>query len=175
MGTSPVLQGDTLPRRAASGAVFLIGAGIYALLQHSETVTFIVTPLSVGLIAIVAGLLSTRRRAMATGLVLAGWGVAVVLVDSEVVSGERTTPAYMLGIGAGLLVARALAPRLERIDWMTSGAIAAVLGPLSLYLAYDFETLGRWPAWALSLVAVAVWELYWGVGPRRLRRGAISR
>ncbi len=30
----------------------------------------------------------------------------------------------------------------------------AALGPLGLYLSYDVGALGRWPAWALSLLAL---------------------
>lgn len=152
--------------------VFLAGAGVYALLQRSGTVDFNVTPLSFGIIAVVAGLASSRRRAIATGLVLAGWGTAVVLVDHGAIPAERTTPAHMLGIGIGLLAAAALAPKARRADWLTSGVIAAVLGPLGLYLSYDVAALGRWPAWALSLVALAGWELFWGVGPRSARHVA---
>lgn len=151
--------------------VFLAGAGVYALLQRSGAVEFNVTPLSVGIIAVVAGLASRRRRTLATGLVLAGWGTAVLLVDNGAIPAQRTTPAYMLGIGIGLLAAAALAPKDRRGEWLTSGAIAAVLGPLGLYLSYDVGALGRWPAWALSLLALACWELFWGVGPRSGRHG----
>jgi len=151
---------------AISGVVFLAGAGVYALLQSSGITDFDTTPLSVGIIAILAGLLSSRQRAIATGLVLAGWGTAVLLVANEVVPAPRTTPAYMLGIGVGLLLAALLAPEAHRGDWLTSGAIAAAFGPLGLFLSYDVSSLGRWPAWALTLVALAVWELFWGMVPR---------
>lgn len=160
-----------MARRAASGVVFLAGAGVYALLQGSGTVDFDVTPLSVGVVAVVAGLASSRRRVVATGLVLAGWGAAVLLVAGGVVPAPRTTPAYMLGVGVGLLAAAVLAPRARRGEWLISAAIAAVLGPLGLYLSYDVGFLGRWPAWALSLVALAGWELFWGLGPRSDRPG----
>lgn len=157
-------QNRSLARNTASGVVFLAGAGVYALLQRSATLGFEFTPLSVGIVAVIAGLVSNRRRTIATGLVLAGWGVAVVLVVSGAVPPPRTTPAYMLGIGVGLLVAAVLAPKARRGEWLTSGAIAAVLGPLGLYLSYDVGAFGRWPAWALSLVILAGWELLWGVG-----------
>jgi len=114
---------------AVSGVVFLIGAGFYALPQRSGAVDFNATPVSVGVIAIIAGLASSRRRAIATGLVLAGWGPAVLLVAHGTGPPARTTPAYMLGIGSGLVVAAALAPRARRGEWLTSGAIAAALGP----------------------------------------------
>ncbi len=78
----------------------------------------------------------------------------------------------MLGIGIGLLAAAALAPQARRAEWLTSGVIATVLGPLGLYLSYDVAALGRWPAWVLTLVALAGWELFWGVGPRSARHVA---
>jgi len=115
-----------------------------------------------GVIAIVAGLAGTRHRVTATGLALAGWGAAVLLVAEGVVPAARTTPAYMLGMGIGLLVAAAVAPRSARGDWLTSAAIVAFTGPLSLYLTYDVGALGRWPFWAGVLLAWAGWEARWG-------------
>ena len=85
----------------ASGIVFLVGAGAYALVQGPGGADFNLTPLFVGTIAIVAGLSSARRRALATGLVLAGWGAAVLAVAHGVVPADRTTPAYMLGSRLG--------------------------------------------------------------------------
>lgn len=159
-------------RAAASGLVFLVGAGVYALMQGPGGADFFLTPLTVGIIAIVAGLSSGRRRPLATGLVLTGWGLAVQAVSNDVVDAERVAPAYMLGIGAGLLATAAVARREGRGELMTSAAIAAFLGPLSLYLAYDVEALGRWPAWALTLVGLAAWELYWSVRGASPRPGA---
>ncbi len=80
----------------------------------------------------------------------------------------------MLGIGAGHVVAAALAPKARRGEWLTSGAIVAVLGPIGLYLSYDVGALGRWPAWALSLLALAGWELFWGVGPGSAREATAA-
>ncbi len=85
-------------RKAASGSVFLVGAGVYAILQRSGAVEFTVTPLIVGIIAVIAGLASSRRGALGTGLVLAGRGTAVLLVDSGAIPAQRATPACMLGI-----------------------------------------------------------------------------
>ncbi len=154
-------------RGAASGAVFVAGAGLYALAQGVLGADFNLTPLSVGLVAVAAGLAGTRRQVVATGLVLAGWGAAVLLVDNGVVPPARTTPAYMLGIGVGLLVASSVAPGAERERWLASGAVAAVGGPLGLYLSYDVDGLARWPAWALALVALAAWEFFWGLARAR--------
>ena len=145
-----------------SAVVLLAGAGAYSLLEGSGTLEFSATPMILGVTAIVAGLAGTRHRVTATGLALAGWGAAVLLVAHGVVPAARTTPAYMLGMGIGLLVAAAVAPRSARGDWLTSAAIVAFTGPLSLYLTYDVAALGRWPLWAGVLLAWAGWEAFWG-------------
>jgi len=145
-----------------SAVVVLIGAGVYALLQGSGTVEFSATPLILGLVAIIAGLAGTRRNVIATGLALTGWGTAVLLVAHGVVPADRTTPAYMLGMGIGLLAASSVAPRAARADWLASATIVAVTGPLSLYIAYDVAALGRWRFWAGLLLAWAGWEAFWG-------------
>ncbi len=147
----------------ASGVVFLVGAGAYALIQGPGGADFNLTPLFVGTIAIVAGLSSRRRRALATGLVLTGWGAAVLAVAHGVVPADRTTPAYMLGIAVGLLVTAGVSRHDDRRELMNSAAVAAFLGPLGLYLSYDVAVLGRWPAWAVTLVGLAAWELFWSL------------
>jgi peptidoglycan/LPS O-acetylase OafA/YrhL len=150
-------------RDVSGGLVFLIGAAAYALVEGPVGADFDLTPLLVGVVAVAAGLVSTRRRAVATGLVLAGWGAAVLAVDHGVVAGERSTPAYMMGIAAGLLVTAAVAPRESRGEWLTSGAVAAFFAPLGLFLAYDMKSVGHWPTWAATLIVLAAWELFWGL------------
>ncbi len=145
----------------ASAVVVLVGAGVYALLQRGNVVRFTATPLTLGLIAVVAGLAGTRRRVVATGLTLCGWGGAVLLVDHGVIPAARTTPAYMLGLGVGLAVAAIIAPKAARGDWLASASVVAITGPLALYVAYDVSTLGRWPFWSVVLLAWAAWEGFW--------------
>ncbi|MGH9164300.1 MAG: hypothetical protein ACRDZW_02155 [Acidimicrobiales bacterium] len=147
----------------ASGVVFLVGAGAYALAEGPGGADFNLTPLFVGTIAIIAGLSSRRRNALATGLVLAGWGGGVLAVAHGVVPADRTTPAYMLGIALGLLVTARVSRHDGRHELMNSAALAAFLGPLGLYLSYDTAALGRWPAWAVTLVGLAAWELFWSL------------
>jgi len=36
-------------------------------------------------------------------------------------------------------------------------------------VATDMKAVGRWPAWAVTLVALAAWELFWGMRTRELR------
>lgn len=145
-------------RTFASAGVVLAGAVAYAILVGADVVAFTATPLCLGIIAIAAGLAGIRPKVVATGLVLACWGVAVLLVDHKVVPAARTTPAYMLGIGIGLLAASHLAPRAQRGDWLASAVVVAVTGPLSLYVAYDISAFGRWPLWSLVLAGWAAWE-----------------
>ena len=154
--------GPRLARRTAGSAVVLLGGAIvYAVLEGVAKADFDLTPLTLGSIAIVAGVFGVRSRLLATGLVLAGWGSAVLLVDHGIVPAARTTPAYMLGIGAGLLVAARLAPAKERGAWLTSGSIVAFASALSLYLTFDMSSVGHWQLWGAVLVAWAGWELFW--------------
>lgn len=150
-----------------SAAVVLVGAAAYAALEGGGAVEFAATPMILGVTAIVAGLVGTRRRVVGTGLVLACWGAAVLLVAHGVIPGDRATPAYMLGVGVGLLAAAAVAPHGDRGDWLTSASIVAFTGPLALYLSYDIAALGRWPVWSAILVLWAVWEGFWAWRARR--------
>ncbi len=68
----------------------------------------------------------------------------------------------MLGIGTGLLVALASAPRSEREEWLISASITAFTAPLSFYLVADMGSLGRWRIWSALLVGWAAWETFWG-------------
>ncbi len=68
----------------------------------------------------------------------------------------------MLGVGAGLLVAAALAPVDERGAWLTSAAVVAFTGPLAYYLTYDLSWVGSWPVWAVVLVCWGASDLLWG-------------
>jgi len=156
------LRGSRSAKSMLSAVVLLAGAGVYALLEASGTLDVLATPMILGVTAIVAGLAGTRHRVTATGLALAGWGTAVLLVAHGVVPAARTTPAYMLGMGVGLLVASLVAPRSARGDWLASATIVAVTGPLSLYVSYDVAALGRWRFWAGLLLAWAAWEAFWG-------------
>lgn len=160
MGTTTAPP-STKSRALGSAVVVVAGAGVYALLVGGGNVRFAATPMILGVIAVVAGLVGTRHRVVATGLVLGCWGAAVLLVDHGVVPADRTTPVYMLGVAVGLLVAAGVAPRAERAAWLTSASIAAFTGPLSLFLAYDVTALGRWPLWSVVLLVWGAWEAFW--------------
>lgn len=141
-----------------SPLILLAGAGLYALAEGPGGVTFFLTPLSVGVIAVLAGALGSHRHLIPAGLGIAGWGVAVALVHYEVIPAAKTTPAYMIRVGAGVLIASYLAPRAERGNWTHSAGVAVVTAGIGYFVAFSISSLGRWPAWALSLVAWAIWE-----------------
>ncbi len=143
-----------------SVAVLLAGAGLYAVVEGPGGATFYLTPAFVGMVAVVAGLAGNLRQLVGSGLALVGWGVAALLVHYHHVPADRTAPAYMIGIAAGVLVTRLVAPPAARSAWMTASAITGVLGATGYYLEFDHAWLGRWPAWCLVTVA---WAVYLGV------------
>lgn len=146
-----------MPSRMTSSAILVVGAVVYALVEGPGKVTFYVTPLSVGVVAVVAGLVGRDRHLVPAGLGIAGWGVAVALVHYRLVPVARTTPAYMVGLAAGILVASYVAPRAQRANWVHSAAVAAVTAAAFYFVAFGVPSLGRWPAWAISMAVWAVW------------------
>jgi hypothetical protein len=140
-----------------SVAVLLAGAGVYAITEGPGGVTFYLTPAFVGAVAVVAGMAGTIRQLVGSGLALIGWGVAALLVHYHQIPAARTAPAYMIGIAAGILAARIVAPETSRSTWMAAAAISGVLGALGYYLDSTTPWLGRWPAWCLVVVA---WAIY---------------
>ena len=140
-----------------SPAILLVGAGLYSLAEGPGGATFYITPLTVGVIAIVAGVAGEDRHLVPAGLGIAGWGTAVALVNYNVVPSARTTPAYMVGLAGGILIASYLAPRGDRGSWVHSAVVAAVTAAVFYFLEFSLSSLGRWPAWAVSLVVWAIW------------------
>jgi len=151
------LRRPTGMSRLISPAFLIAGAAVHALAEGPGKATFYVTPLSVGTIAVVAGLVGRDRHLVPAGLGIAGWGAAVALVHYHVVPGARTTPAYMVGLAAGVLIASYLAPRAERDPWVHSAAVATTTTALFYFLEFSEPSLGRWPAWATSLLVWAAW------------------
>lgn len=157
-------------RSLVGPAVFLGGAGLYTVVVGLLGAPFDLTPLFIGAVAVAAGLVGARHQVIGTGLVLVGWGTAVLLVARGVVPPSRSTPAYMLGVGAGLVATAWLARGAgSRTRWLASGSVTALGAPLALYVSYDFAPLGHWPAWALSLVALAAWEAVQALRPHGFR------
>ncbi|MDQ2729854.1 MAG: hypothetical protein M3Y91_18810 [Actinomycetota bacterium] len=141
-----------------SPAILVVGAVLYAIAEGPGGVTFYITPLAVGAIAALAGLAGSHRHLVPAGLGIAGWGVAVALVHYNVVPATRTTPAYMIGVAAGVLVTSYIAPRANRAAWTHSSVVAVVTAAIFYFTEFSVPSLGRWPAWAVSLVVWAAWE-----------------
>lgn len=139
--------------------ILATGALVYAGLEGPGAVTFFITPLFVGLTAVVAGLIGSDRHLVPAGLPIAGWGVAALLGNEQVFSADRIPAAYMVGLAAGILVARLAAPPAMRAAWVTSATISALVGSLGYLVEFNVHWLGRWPAWCASLVLWTVWEV----------------
>ncbi len=141
-----------------AGPVLVVAAVVYALGVGSGGVTFDITPLAIGLAAVLAGLIGRAWRLVPIGLVLAGWGVAVVLVRHGPLPFGRAAPAFLVGAGVGMLAAQVVA-RGHRLT-LTGVTITLIVGGLSFYAAYDIDALGRWPVWAVSLAAWGTYEAF---------------
>lgn len=149
-----------------SALVLAVGAGLYALALGALDVTFNATPLLIGAVVLAAAVLGDRPQLTGTGLVLVGWGAAVLGVREGQLPADRSAAAFLLGAGLGLVATRILR-RLTNAD-LGDGAYAILSGGLAFYLAYDIAELGRWPVWAGAML---VWALFEAVqGGRRTRR-----
>jgi len=143
-------------RRWAAPAVLATGALAYAGVVGGLDWTFNLTPLAVGVIALAAAAAGRRPRLVPIGLVLLGWGAAVLLVRNGPVPDNREAAAYLVGAALGLVAAERAA---RRAGLATTGAIITLLnGGLAFALAYDVPALGDWPVWAVALAAWAVIE-----------------
>ena len=145
---------------AAPGAagVFGMGAAAYAMALGPGGLAFDATPAFLGAVVLVAAAVTPRRHLVAPGCVLALWGAAVLLVRQGPLPDDREAPAFVVGVALGLLVVALLGRRPGSAASPVGAACTAVLGGTAFYLAYDVAWLGRWPAWALALVAWGLWE-----------------
>lgn len=141
-----------------AGLVIAAGAAAYALALGPGGVTFDVTPLFLGAVALAAAVLGGRLVLVSTALGLMGWGAAVMLVRHGPLPDAREAPAFLVGAAVGLAVAALLArarPGLRLGD----GSLALVVGGLGFYFAFDEPDLYDWPVWTAVLVVWAAWEL----------------
>lgn len=143
--------------RAATPGLLLLGAVVFALLRGAADVTFNATPLVIGVIAL-AATAAGRRTSWGAGLVLVLWGAAVLLVREGPLPAEREPAAFLVAVGAGLVLAALVTAQARRVDALIGGATAALLGGLAFYFAFDYEWLLDWPFWTAALVAWAGWE-----------------
>jgi hypothetical protein len=146
-------------RSSLSGLVLVAGAVAYAVAQGVLGVTFNATPLSIGVIAVVAGLVGPRRHLVPVGLALAAWGVSVLLALEVSALGARTTALEVVGFGVGLVLVRIVAPAEQRGSWLTSASIAVLVSGLSFLFAFDMDQVGKWQGWTVVLVLWGLWEM----------------
>ena len=146
------LTRDVRLRRAA---VLLAGAALYAALVYGP-LEFFWTPLLVGAVYLAAAAVGGRRGGFwATGLVLAGWGVGVLLI-SEAKMDLSSGDAYLLGVGAGVTVAGLLVQRGFSVDLLGVGATVFIAGLLHA-VAHQGNFLTKpWTYVALLAVTGAV-------------------
>ncbi len=145
--------------------ILALGAVAYGFGQRAG-LAFDTTPLTVGVVVVAAGVVGRTRRLLPNGLVLAGWGAAVLANDHGLPQG-RETPVYMIGIGLGLLAARLASRPDERGAWFGAAATTATFSGLAYYGAFVTPRLGQAGAWTVSLLAWALVEAVRSrIGPR---------
>lgn len=119
--------------RLGRGAALLGGAAVYAALVYGP-LEFFWTPFLLGVVYLAAATAGGRRGGLwATGLVLTGWGVGVLLVTEFRVDGLSAADAYLLGAGAAALVAGLLARNGFSVDLIGIGASAFIAGLLHTF------------------------------------------
>lgn len=147
-------QYGEMTRVYATAGVYLAGAAIYFLVVEVFGANFLITPLFIGGIMLVASVV--RPRLLASAIVLAAWGVAVLLVDHGVLASGRATPSYMAAFGVAALILLALRRWFAAEVALESIAVIMLVGGIALYAAYDQPAFGRGWLWALALALNAI-------------------
>lgn len=144
--------------KVAPGLVLAGGALAYSAMVGYGDVTFNVTPLVVGLAAVIAGALGRAPHLVPIGTTLVGWGLAVLAVREGPLPDEREAPAFVIGLGAGLVAGRLLTSRTHTP--LGGAAITVLVAGVALYFATDLRVLIEWPTWTGLLLLWAAWETY---------------
>ena len=95
-------------RRYSLPLVLTIGAAALAYARGPLDMTWNITPLAVGVVALLAAATLPNPRPWTVGIVLVVWGAAVLLVREGPLPG-REAPVYMVALGIALLVAQVVA------------------------------------------------------------------
>lgn len=150
---------ESLPRkvRIGRGGALLAGAAVYALLIYGP-LEFIWTPFVLGLVYLGAAAAGGRRGGLwATGLVLTGWGIGVLLPTKFGVKEVSAADGYLIGVGAAALAGGLLARRGFSVDLIGVGATAFLAGFAHLFAGDQIQALVEpWPYVALLAVTGAV-------------------
>jgi len=146
---------DALPRaiRLRRAAILGAGAVVYALLVGGP-LDFVWTPFVLGVVYLAAAGAGGREGGLwATGCVLLGWGLGVLLWSQTDVEVERSA-AEITGIGLGVLAAALLAQRGFRADAVGAGGTVLVAGFVFLFQR-SVDVVTEWWPYALLLAVVA--------------------
>lgn len=153
------------PRRR-QGAVLLAGAVALYLLLEVGSLPFFWTPLIAGLAYLAAAASAGPGGAYwATGVVISAWGLGVVALGERWITDVDTAAGYLVAIGAGALVATALARAGYAIELLgVAGSVFAA--GLAFALVSRVEALGEATTYAAALAVVGLVRL---AGPERGR------
>ncbi|MGI8554607.1 MAG: hypothetical protein ACR2PL_28015 [Dehalococcoidia bacterium] len=141
-------QDASLQRTLAVAAIYVIGALLYYFALVPLKVSFLSTPLFLGLIMLAASLF--RPRLLATAVLLLTWGTAVFLLNHHVLPSDRAQPVYLFafGLGAAILVLlrRWIEPRLA----LESAAVAMLSAGVFFYADFRWSLFNQ--PWFYSLL-----------------------
>lgn len=142
-----LMTDDALARkvRIGRGTALIAGAAVYAGLVYGP-LEFLWTPFLLGLAYLAAAAAGGRRGGFwATGLILAGWGIGVLLA-TKLKIGVSAADGYLIGIGAAALVGGLLARGGFAVDLVGIGATALVAGILHTLAGDQIQALTEpWP------------------------------
>ena len=159
---------QALPRkvRIGRGAALLAGAAIYAALVYGP-LEFLWTPFLLGVVYLAAAAAGGRRGGLwATGLVLTGWGIGV-LMSNKLDMGVSTADGYLIGVGLAALVGGVLARSGFSVDLVGVGATALIAGMAHTYAGDTIPALAEpWP-YVVLLGVVGTVNLALALAPQR--------
>ncbi len=153
--------------RFVQAGAFLLGAlALEALIERGST-PFYWTPLIIGLSYLAAAIAGGRSGGhWPTACVLVGWGAVVVWIARVRPADIDPAGAYLVGVGAGALVAGVLLRRGFKVDVVGLGG-AAVGAGLVLALASRHDAVGEARTFAIALAMVALVNLALGLAARK--------
>ncbi|MDQ3629689.1 MAG: hypothetical protein M3417_00120 [Actinomycetota bacterium] len=153
--------------RFVQAGAFLLGAlALEALIERGST-PFYWTPLIIAFSYLGAAIAGGRSGGhWPTACVLLGWGTVVVWAALTRPTDVNLEGAYLVGAGAGVLVAGLLLRRGFKIDVVGLGG-AAVGAGLVLALASRHDAIGEARTFAIALAVVALVNVALGLAARR--------
>ncbi|MGI8712173.1 MAG: hypothetical protein ACR2NR_03120 [Solirubrobacteraceae bacterium] len=152
--------------RLRQGFVLLVGALVIALAIGASPTGFYWTPLSLGLVYLVAALSGGRQGSYwATAVVLVGWGAAVVVIR-QFNPDVDTSGLYLLGAGLGATVGMLLGRRGFAVDPLGMTITVALGGAVLAVESRYSSVLGDARFYALLIGAVGLVNILLGAFAR---------